>query len=105
MTWQLVYTKQAAKDAAKKSASNQIKVGAKLKATKNSKAYANSKKSASGKLAVSSRVKAKSNMMVRVKGKHVVINPRLLKDAKGRPLKGKALIAAKRRAFNTTSAA
>ena len=42
--------------------------------------------------------------MVRVKGKHVVINPRLLKDAKGRPLKGKALIAAKRRAIMLASA-
>jgi serine-type D-Ala-D-Ala endopeptidase (penicillin-binding protein 7) len=88
---------------AKKGASTQIKVGAKLKATKNSKAYANSKKSASGKLAVSSRAKANSNMMVRVKGKHVVINPRLLKDAIGRPLKGKALIAAKRRAIMMAS--
>ena len=85
------YAKQT-KTHAKKGVSTQIRTGAKFKTTNNSKAFANSKKSASGKLAVP------------VKANRVFINPRLLKDAKGRPLKGKALIAAKRRAIMLASA-
>ena len=85
------YAKQT-KTHAKKGVSAQIRAGAKFKTTNNSKAFANSKKSASGKLAVP------------VKANRVFINPRLLKDAKGRPLKGKALIAAKRRAIMLASA-
>lgn len=85
------YAKQT-KTHAKKGVSTQIRAGAKFKTTNNSKAFANSKKSASGKLAVP------------VKSNRVFINPRLLKDAKGRPLKGKALIAAKRRAIMLASA-
>lgn len=85
------YAKQT-KTHAKKGVSTQIRAGAKFKTTNNSKAFANSKKSASGKLAVP------------VKANRVFINPRLLKDAKGRPLKGKALIAAKRRAIMLASA-
>ena len=80
------YAKQT-KTHAKKGVSTQIRAGAKFKTTNNSKAFANSKKSASGKLAVP------------VKANRVFIHPRLLKDAQGRPLKGKALIAAKRRAI------
>ena len=85
------YAKQT-KTHAKKGVSAQIRAGAKFKTTNNSKAFANSKKSASGKLAVP------------VKANRVFINPRLLKDAKGRPLNGKALIAAKRRAIMLASA-
>ncbi|MBP9057866.1 MAG: serine hydrolase, partial [Polaromonas sp.] len=85
------YAKQT-KTHAKKGVSTQIRAGAKFKTTNNSKAFANSKKSASGKLAVP------------VKANRVFINPRLLKDAKGRPLNGKALIAAKRRAIMLASA-
>ena len=85
------YAKQT-KTHAKKGVSTQIRTGAKFKTTNNSKAFANSKKSASGKLAVP------------VKANRVFINPRLLKDAKGRPLNGKALIAAKRRAIMLASA-
>ena len=85
------YAKQTKTDA-KKGVSTQIRAGAKFKTTNNSKAFANSKKSASGKLAVP------------VKANRVFIHPRLLKDAQGRPLKGKALIAAKRRAIMLASA-
>jgi serine-type D-Ala-D-Ala endopeptidase (penicillin-binding protein 7) len=48
---------------------------------------------------VSSRSKANGKMVVRARGNAVVVNRRLLKDARGRPLKGKALIAARRRAI------
>jgi serine-type D-Ala-D-Ala endopeptidase (penicillin-binding protein 7) len=73
----------------------QVKVSAKA----SSKASARSKKAGKQAIAASSRSKANGKMVVRVRGKSVIVNPRLLKDARGRPLKGKALIAARRRAI------
>jgi serine-type D-Ala-D-Ala endopeptidase (penicillin-binding protein 7) len=49
----------------------------------------------------SNRGKANQAMVVRVRGtgsKSIVVNPRMLKDSRGRPLKGRALIAARKRA-------
>jgi serine-type D-Ala-D-Ala endopeptidase (penicillin-binding protein 7) len=73
--------------------------GKKVVATKHLKASAKSKRTGKHVFVASSRSKANGKMMVRVKGKKVMINPRLLKDARGRPLKGKALMAAKRKAI------
>ena len=64
-----------------------------------SKASAKSKKAGKHAVAMSSRSKANGKMVVRVRGNAVVVNQRLLKDARGRPLKGKALVAARRRAI------
>ena len=52
-------------------------------------------------VAVFSRSKANGNIVVRLRGndQSVAVNQRLLKDARGRPLKGKAMIAASRRAI------
>ncbi|HMS27191.1 MAG TPA: serine hydrolase [Burkholderiaceae bacterium] len=94
----LSYAKQT-KPHARKDVSAHIKVGAKFKGAKNSKIYAKSNQSKHGKLTLIGRTKANDKLSVRVKGNRVFIHPRLLKDAKGRPLKGKALIAAKRRAI------
>jgi serine-type D-Ala-D-Ala endopeptidase (penicillin-binding protein 7) len=69
------------------------------------KASAKSKKLGKQVVAVSSRSKVNGKMVVRVRAngkfisKLVAINPRMLKDARGRPLKGKALIAARKRAI------
>lgn len=93
------FAKQTKTHGKKAVAASHVKAVAKSKSSAKSKLSAKSKKSAQGKVAFSSRSKANNKMMVRVKGKRVMINPRLLKDAKGRPLKGKALIAAKRRAI------
>ena len=68
-----------------------------------SKASAKSKKAGIKTVAMSSRGKANSKMIVRVRGKQVVINQRMLKDARGRPLKGKALVAARRKAIMLAS--
>lgn len=64
-----------------------------------SEASAKSKKAGKHAVAMSSRSKANGKMVVRVRGNAVVDNQRLLKDARGRPLKGKALVAARRRAI------
>lgn len=72
-------------------------------ASKHLKATAKSKKAGKKSIALSSRSKANGKMMVRVKGKNIVINQRLLKDARGRPLKGKALVAARRKAIMLAS--
>jgi serine-type D-Ala-D-Ala endopeptidase (penicillin-binding protein 7) len=64
-----------------------------------SKASLKSKKAGKHVIVASSRSRANGKMVVRVRGKAVAVNPRLLKDARGRPLKGKALIAARRRAI------
>ena len=66
------------------------------------KASAKSKK-AGKHVIVSSRSKANGKMVVRVRGNAVVVNQRLLKDARGRPLRGKALVAARRRAIMLAS--
>ena len=68
-----------------------------------SKASAKSKKAGKHVIVASSRSKANGKMVVRVKGKTVIINQRLLKDARGRPLKGKALVAAQRKAIMLAS--
>ncbi len=70
-------------------------------AAKHVKASAKSKKAGKHAVAISSRSKANGKMVVRVRGngQSVVVNPRLLKDVRGRPLKGKALVAARRRAI------
>jgi serine-type D-Ala-D-Ala endopeptidase (penicillin-binding protein 7) len=64
-----------------------------------SKTLAKSKRAGKHAILASSRSKANGKMIVRVKGKRVIINQRMLKDARGRPLKGKALVAARRRAI------
>jgi serine-type D-Ala-D-Ala endopeptidase (penicillin-binding protein 7) len=76
-------------------AAKHVKVSGKA----SSKASSKSKKAGKHVVVASSRSKANGKMVVRVRGKAVAINPRLLKDARGRPLKGKALIAARRRAI------
>jgi serine-type D-Ala-D-Ala endopeptidase (penicillin-binding protein 7) len=70
-------------------------------ATKHVKVSAKSKKAGKQIVAASSRSKANGKMVVRVRGngQAVAVNSRLLKDARGRPLKGKALVAARRRAI------
>jgi serine-type D-Ala-D-Ala endopeptidase (penicillin-binding protein 7) len=77
--------------------------GKKAVSTHHIKASAKSKKTGKHAVAMSSRSKANGKMVVRVRGKAVVINQRLLKDARGRPLKGKALFAAKRKAIMLAS--
>jgi serine-type D-Ala-D-Ala endopeptidase (penicillin-binding protein 7) len=67
------------------------------------KSRAGSKKAGKHVVAVSSRSKANGKMVVRVRGKSVVVSQRLLKDARGRPLKGKALVAARRKAIMLAS--
>jgi serine-type D-Ala-D-Ala endopeptidase (penicillin-binding protein 7) len=67
------------------------------------KSSARSKKPGKQLVAVSSRSKANGKMAVRVRGKAVVVSQRLLKDARGRPLKGKALVAARRKAIMLAS--
>jgi serine-type D-Ala-D-Ala endopeptidase (penicillin-binding protein 7) len=67
------------------------------------KSSARSKKAGKQLVAVSSRSKANGKMVVRVRGKAVVVSQRLLKDARGRPLKGKALVAARRKAIMLAS--
>jgi D-alanyl-D-alanine endopeptidase (penicillin-binding protein 7) len=75
--------------------------GKKVVAAKHIKVSAKSKKAGKQAVAISSRSKANGKMIVRVRGnsKAVVVNTRLLKDARGRPLKGKALVAARRHAI------
>ena len=69
------------------------------------KVSAKSKKAGKQIVAVSSRSKVNGKMVVRVRdngkvtSKLIAVNPQLLKDARGRPLKGKALVAARRRAI------
>lgn len=65
-------------------------------AAKHVKASAKSKKTGKNTVAISSRDKANGKMVVRVRGNAVVVSQRILKDARGRPLKGKALVAARR---------
>jgi serine-type D-Ala-D-Ala endopeptidase (penicillin-binding protein 7) len=67
------------------------------------KSSTRSKKAGKQLVAVSSRSKANSKMVVRVRGKSVVVSQRSLKDARGRPLKGKALVAARRKAIMLAS--
>jgi D-alanyl-D-alanine endopeptidase (penicillin-binding protein 7) len=67
------------------------------------KVSAKSKKAGKHMVVASSRSRANGKMVVRVRGSVAVINPRLLKDARGRPLKGKALVAARRRAIMLAS--
>ncbi len=72
-------------------------------AAKHVKVSAKSKKAGKQIVAVSNRSKANGKMVVRVRAngkvtsKLVAVNSQLLKDARGRPLKGKALVAARRR--------
>jgi serine-type D-Ala-D-Ala endopeptidase (penicillin-binding protein 7) len=71
-----------------------------------SKASAKSKKAGKQVVVASSRSKANGKMVIRVRGsssKAVIVNARLLKDARGRPLKGKALVAARRKAIMLAS--
>ena len=69
------------------------------------KVSAKSKKMGKQIVAVSSRSKVNGKMVVRVRAngkvtsKLVAVNPKLLKDTRGRSLKGKALVAARRRAI------
>jgi serine-type D-Ala-D-Ala endopeptidase (penicillin-binding protein 7) len=77
----------------------------KVSAKSNSKSNARSKKATKHLVAVSSRSKANGKMIVRVRGKAVAVNARLLKDARGRPLKGKAMVAARRKAIMLASLA
>jgi serine-type D-Ala-D-Ala endopeptidase (penicillin-binding protein 7) len=77
--------------------------GKKVVAAKHIKTSAKSKRTGKHAIVASSRSKANGKMIVRVKGKKVIINQRLLKDARGRPLKGKALVAARRRAIMLAS--
>jgi serine-type D-Ala-D-Ala endopeptidase (penicillin-binding protein 7) len=78
-------------------------------AAKQIKVSAKAKKAGKQIVAVSSRSKANGKMVVRVRANGkvmsqlVAINPRILKDARGRPLKGKALVAAQRRAVMLAS--
>ena len=75
------------------------------------KVHANFKKAGKkvGKHAIvaSSRSKANGKMTIRVKAngkaKTILVNARMLKDARGRPLKGKALVAARRKAIMLAS--
>ena len=68
-----------------------------------------SKKTGKQTIVASSRSKANGKMVIRVRGgngkasKAVIVNARLLKDARGRPLKGKALVAARRKAIMLAS--
>ncbi len=86
---------QAKKTVATKNLKNSTKAS--------SKASVKSKKAGIKTVAMSSRAKANSKMIVRVRGKQVVINQHMLKDARGRPLKGKALVAARRKAIMLAS--
>ena len=97
---------KANKSHAKKAvAAKHLKASAKT----SSKASAKSKKAGKQTIVASSRSKANGKMVVRVRGgdrkasKAVIINARLLKDARGRPLKGKALVAARRKAIMLAS--
>ena len=75
--------------------------GKKVVAAKHIKVSAKYKKTGKQVVAMSSRSKANGKMVVRIRGNSqaVVVNARLLKDARGRPLTGKALVAARRRAI------
>ena len=78
----------------------------KVAVQKYGKATVKAKKNGKHAVVASSRSRANGKMVVRVngqKGKAVIINARLLKDARGRPLKGKALVAARRRAIMLAS--
>ena len=97
---------KANKSHAKKAvAAKHLKASAKT----SSKASAKSKKAGKQTIVASSRSKANGKMVVLVRGgdrkasKAVIINARLLKDARGRPLKGKALVAARRKAIMLAS--
>ena len=74
-------------------------------AAKHVKVSAKSKKAGKQIVVVSSRSKANGKMVVRIRAngnatsKLVAVSPRFLKDVRGRPLKGKALVAARRRAI------
>jgi serine-type D-Ala-D-Ala endopeptidase (penicillin-binding protein 7) len=68
-------------------------------AAKHVKASAKSKKAGKNTVTMSSRGKANGKMVVRVRGNAIVASQRMLKDARGRPLKGKALAAARRHAI------
>ena len=74
-------------------------------AVKHVKVSAKSKKAGNQIVAVSNLSKANGKMVVRIRAggnvtsKLVAVNPRFLKDVRGRPLKGKALIAARKRAI------
>ncbi len=76
---------------------NQIKVSAKAKKAGKQIVAVSSRSKANGKMVV--RVRANGKVMSQL----VAINPRMLKDARGRPLKGKALVAAQRRAVMLAS--
>ena len=91
---------KANKSHAKKAvAAKHIKASAKT----SSKASAKSKKAGKHTILASSRSKANGKMIVRVRGKSMLVNPKMLKDARGRPLKGKALVAARRKAIMLAS--
>jgi serine-type D-Ala-D-Ala endopeptidase (penicillin-binding protein 7) len=89
--------------AAKTSKSHAKKAVAAKHVKVSAKASSKSKKAGKHVIIASSRSKANGKMIVRVRGhgnvKAILVNQRLLKDARGRPLKGKALVAARRRAI------
>jgi serine-type D-Ala-D-Ala endopeptidase (penicillin-binding protein 7) len=89
--------------AAKTSKSHAKKAVAAKLVKVSAKASSKSKKAGKHVIIASSRSKANGKMIVRVRGhgnvKAILVNQRLLKDARGRPLKGKALVAARRRAI------
>jgi serine-type D-Ala-D-Ala endopeptidase (penicillin-binding protein 7) len=81
--------------------------GKKVVAAKQIKVFAKSKRAGKQVVAMSSRSKANGKMVVRIRGNGnaVIVNTRLLKDARGRPLQGKALVAARRNAIVLASMA
>jgi serine-type D-Ala-D-Ala endopeptidase (penicillin-binding protein 7) len=81
--------------------------GKKVVASKHIKAFATSKRAGKQAVVMSSRSKANGKMVVRIRGNGnaVIVNTRLLKDARGRPLQGKALLAARRNAIVLASMA
>jgi serine-type D-Ala-D-Ala endopeptidase (penicillin-binding protein 7) len=90
-------------------AAKHVKASSKASSKASLKASAKSKKAGKHVIVASSRSKANGKMVVRVRGgngkasKAVIVNARLLKDARGRPLKGKALVAARRKAIMLAS--
>ena len=99
----------AKKTVAAKHVKASAKSSSKSSAKSSSKATAKSKKAGKQVIVASSRSKANGKMVIRVRGsggfksKAVFVSPRLLKDARGRPLKGKALVAARRKAIMLAS--
>jgi len=84
---------------ARKSVSAPVKTGAKVKATHYAQRAANITKSSRKVMVQTKRTIGHGKLTIKARGNRIFIHPRMLKDAKGRPLKGRALIAAKRRAI------